>query len=135
MRALDMPGGLSALGRRAHEIIVAYLAEHGIAQKAADGDGNAFHAPATWTQEYGGRSLLVIEHQGGPLGPVFSMDSAYEHDCANYRKTGKSREPYALYEGMQDRLREAGLYFEDCTRWYSAVYSIHGTASAEEDQP
>jgi hypothetical protein len=54
---------------------------------------------------------------------VFNLDAAYELDCAHYRKTGKSREPYALYEGMQEKLREAGLYFEECTRWYCAVYS------------
>jgi hypothetical protein len=126
---LTMPEGLSAPGRRAHAIIVAYLAEHGIAKH--DGEP-AFHAPQSWNQEYGARSHLVIAHEGSALGPVFSMDFAYESDCAHYRKIGKAREPYALYEGMQAKLREAGLYFEDCTRWYSAVYSIDGTASAEE---
>ena len=40
-------------------------------------------------------------------------------------ETGKTHEPYGLYEGMQAKLREAGLYFEECTRWYSAVYSAH----------
>lgn len=129
-KIFDMPEGLSAQGQRAHAIIVAYLNEHGIAK--TDGEP-AFHAPQSWHQEYGTRSLLVIDHQGGPLGPVFSMDYAYDQDCAHYRKTGKAREPYALYEGMQEKLREAGLYFEDCTRRYSAVYSIGGTASDQED--
>lgn len=135
MSALAMPEGLSDQGRRAYEIILAYLAEHGLVEKNDESDRDpAFRAPAGWNQEYGGRSHLVIDHQGGPLGPVFSMDSAYDQDCAAYRKSGKTREPYTLYQGMQDKLREVGLYFEDCTRRYSAVYSIHGTASAEEDQ-
>lgn len=130
---LAMPNGLSAQGQRAHAIIIAYLTEHGLAKH--DGEP-AFHAPGSWNQQYGARSHLVIAHSGGALGPVFSMDSAYESDCAHYRKTGKAREPYALYEGMQDKLREAGLYFEDCTRWYSAVYAIDSTSSTssvEED--
>ena len=127
---LAMPNGLSEQGQRAHAIIIAYLTEHGLAKH--DGEP-AFHAPQSWNQEYGTRSHLVIAHAGGALGPVFSMDSAYESDCAHYRKTGKAREPYALYEGMQDKLREAGLYFEDCTRRYSAVYAIDSTSSVEED--
>ena len=130
MTTLEMPEGLDNAGRRAHAIIVAYLAEHGLLKNDVS---QAFHAPSGWNQEYGTRSFLVIDHQGGPLGPVFSMDSAYESDCAHYRKTGKAREPYALYEGMQDKLREAGLYFEDCTRSYSAGYAIDSTSSVEED--
>lgn len=132
MSDLDMPEGLSDAGRRAHAIIVAYLAEHGVKQA---GQFQAFHSPASWDQEYGGRSHLVIDHRGGPLGPVFSMDAAYEHDCANYRRTGKTREPYMLYQGMMDKLREAGLFFEDCTRRYSAVYSIDSSDSEQEDAP
>ena len=131
--SLAMPEGLSAQGQRAHAIILAYLTDHGLLK---NDDDAAFHAPSSWNQEYGTRSHLVIAHAGGALGPVFSMDSAYESDCAHYRKTGKAREPYALYEGMQDKLREAGLYFEDCTRWYSAVYAIDSTSSTssvEED--
>lgn len=120
---LDMPEGLDDLGRRAHEIIVAYLKEHG---RAETGGFRTFYAPAEWSalgREYGTKSRLVVAYDHGPIAPVFSMDAAYDLDCAHYRRTGKSREPYALYEGMQEKLREAGLYFEECTRWYSAVYS------------
>lgn len=119
---LDMPEGLGEAGQRAHAIIVAYLTEHGRTETA---DCKTFHVPSEWAQkhEYGARSRLVVAYHSGSLGPVFSLDAAYELDCAHYRKTGKSREPYALYEGMQEKLREAGLYFEECTRWYCAVYS------------
>ena len=130
---LDMPEGLSEIGRRAYEIIVAYLAAHG----RAETDGcKAFYTPAEWSAkgyEYGGRSHLVIAYDRGSLRPVFSMDAAYDLDCDHYQRTGKSREPYALYEGLRVKLREAGLYFEECTRWYSAVYSIDSADSAAED--
>lgn len=43
---------------------------------------------------------------------MFSMDAAYD------------RGTYALYEGLQEKLHEAGLYFEECTNWYSAVYRV-----------
>lgn len=122
---LDMPDGLSDTGRRAHAIIVAYLKDH---NRTDTGGFKTFYSPAEWSakgQEYGGRSHLVIAYDRGPLGPVFSMDHAYEHDCAHYERTGVSREPYALYEGMQNKLREAGLYFEECTGSYCAVYSVH----------
>lgn len=136
-KAPDLPEGVDDAGRRAHAIIVAYLCEHG---RMPDGGDRAFYAPAAWTalgHAYGTRSRLVICYAdasvAGKLAPVFSMDAAYELDCAHYRQTGKSREPYALYEGMQAKLREAGLYFEECTRWYAAVYLIHSADSDAED--
>ena len=127
---LDMPEGLNALGRRAHEIIVAYLNAHGLTDTSGC---KAFYTPAEWSakgREYGGRSHLVIAYDRGSLRPVFSMDAAYDLDCDHYQRTGKSREPYALYKGLRVKLREAGLYFEECTRWYSAVYSIDSADSA-----
>jgi hypothetical protein len=120
----DMPEGLNDAGQRAYAIITEYLRAHG---RTDTGGCKAFYSPVEWSakgQEYGGRSHLVIAYDRSDLGPVFSMDHAYELDCAHYRKTGTSREPYGLYEGMQEKLREAGLYFEECTRWYSAVYSV-----------
>ena len=120
---LDMPKVLDDAGQRAHEIIVAYLKEHDCAET---GGCRAFYSPAEWKdreEKYGTDSHLVVVYDGGALRPVFSMDDAYEHDCDNYQQTGEKREPYALYEGMQKKLREAGLYFEECTGWYSAVYS------------
>lgn len=123
-RDLAMPEGLSDQGRRAHEIITAYLRAHGLTDT---GGCKAFYAPAEWRardQSYGTRSHLVVVYDGGALRPVFSMDAAYDLDCDHYRRTGTSREPYGLYEGMQAKLREAGLYFEECTNWFSAVYTI-----------
>jgi hypothetical protein len=121
--ALDMPGHLDEKGRRAYEIITAYLRAHG---RTDTGGCKALYAPSEWRardEQYGTESHLVVVYDGGAMRPVFSMDAAYDLDCDNYRQTGKKREPYSLYEGMQEKLREAGLYFEECTRWYSAVYS------------
>ena len=122
---LDMPEGLADPGRSAYEIIVAYLKEHGFSD---NGGCKTFFSPAEWAareESYGTTAHLIVVHDGGAVRPVFSMDTAYDLDCAVYQETGKTREPYQLYEGMQKKLREAGLYFDECTSWYCAVYSVH----------
>ena len=121
---LAMPEGLAKPGLRAYKIIVAYLKEHDFSD---NGGCKAFYSPAEWAareESYGTKSHLVVVYDGGALRPVFSMDAAYDLDCQRYRETGKTRTPYSLYEGMQEKLREAGLYFDECTSWYSAVYSV-----------
>lgn len=124
---LDMPEGLADKGRRAHEIIVAYLKEHDFSD---NGGCKAFYSPTEWSareESYGTTSHLVVTYDGGAIRPVFSMDAAYDLDCAVYQETGKKRKPYSLYEGVQDKLREAGLYFEECTGCYSAIYSVEAS--------
>ena len=130
---LNMPEGLNDAGRRAHAIIVAYLKERGFSD---NGSCTAFYAPTAWAareEQYGTKSHLVVVYDGGAICPVFSMDAAYDLDCAIYQTTGKKREPYQLYEGMQKKLREAGLYFEECTRWYSAIYSVDSSDAEAEN--
>jgi hypothetical protein len=120
---LDMPDGLDDAGRCAYEIITAYLKEHG---RTNTGSCKAFYSPTEWKareEKYGTESHLVVVYDGGALRPVFSMDAAYDLDCDHYQQTGEKRETYALYEGMQAKLREAGFYFEECTGFYAAVYS------------
>jgi hypothetical protein len=120
---LAMPMGLGDAGRRAYAIIVKYLKHHELTDT---GGCKAFYSPAEWRdreEKYGTESHLVIVYDGGGIRPVFSMDAAYDLDCAIYQETRVSRTPYALYEGMQAKLREAGFYFEECTCWHSAVYS------------
>jgi hypothetical protein len=120
---LNMPDGLDDAGQRAHAIIAAYLQQHELTDT---GGCKAFYSPAEWKdreEKYGTESHLVIVYDGGDIRPVFSMDAAYDLDCAIYQETRVSRTPYALYEGMQAKLREAGLYFEECTGYYAAVYS------------
>ena len=121
---LAMPADLNDEGRRAYEIIVAYLKERGWID---NGGCKAFYSPAEWRareEPYGSKSHLVVVYDDGAIRPVFSMDAAYDLDCDHYRQTGKTRQPYGLYEGMQEKLRAAGLYFEECTRWYCAIYSV-----------
>ena len=123
-RDLDMPTNLGEKGRRAYEIVVAYLKEHGFSD---NGGCTAFYSPTAWREReesYGTESHLVIVYDGGALRPVFSLDAAYDLGCEIYRETGKKCAGYALYEGMQEKLREAGLYFDECTSWYSAIYSV-----------
>jgi hypothetical protein len=122
---LHMPEGLNIAGQRAYAIIVAYLKQH---NRTNTGGCRAFYAPIEWKARgeiYGTASHLVVVYDGGDMRPVFSMDAAYGLDCELFQKTRVRREPYALYEGMQKKLCAAGLYFEECTRWCSAVYSIH----------
>ena len=130
---LDMPAGLTASGRSAYETIVAYLKERGF----SDNDTcKAFYSPTEWAareEVYGAESQLVVVYDGGAIKPVFSMDAAYDLDCAVYQETGKKREPYQFYEGMQKALRAAGFYFEECTRWYSAVYQTDSADSEAEN--
>ncbi len=124
---LTMPAGLDDAGRRAYAIIVAYLKQHDLTHT---GGCKAFYSSAEWKgreEQYGTESHLVVVYDGGDMRPVFSMDAAYDLDCAIFQETRQPRTPYALYEGMQEQLRAAGLYFEECTRWYSAVYSTEGT--------
>ena len=124
INGLAMPEELAEPGRRAYEIIVAYLQEHDCADTG--GGSKAFYSPVEWSarnESYGQKSHLVVVH-GGAMRPVFSMDAAYDLDCTAYQETGKTRVPYSLYEGMQKRLRAAGLYFEECTRGYCAIYSV-----------
>lgn len=133
-QALTMPEGLNSAGQRAHEIIVAYLQQHELTHT---GGCKAFYSPAEWKhreEQYGTEGHLIVVYDGGDMRPVFSMDATYDLDCAIYQETGKQREPYSLYEGMQAKLREAGFYFEECTRWYSAVYSVH-PGTPEEPAP
>lgn len=120
---LDMPPGLNDAGQRAHKIIVEYLKRHDLTHT---GGCKAFYSPAEWKdreEKYGTDGHLIVVYDGGDMRPVFSMDAAYDVDCAVFAETRQTRKPYSLYEGMQAALRDAGLYFEECTGWYSSVHS------------
>jgi len=115
-RDLIMPDGLDEKGRKAYAIIVEYLK----ANKLTCTELRAFYAPAEWIKrghEYGQGACLIIMYDGATsLKRVFSMDACYAAarpgvDC------------YALYEGMQAKLNEAGMFFEECTNWFCAVYT------------
>ena len=109
---LRMPTGLTEAGQRAHAIIVAYLQRNNL---SGSNDSRVFYSPGEWrarNEKYGAQGQLIIVYDGAELRPVFSMDAACDQGT------------YALYEGLQEELHKAGLYFEECTHWYSAVYII-----------
>jgi len=115
-RDLIMPDGLDEKGQKAHAIIIEYLK----ANKLTCTELRAFYAPAEWRErgeQYGTESHLIVMYDGATsLQRVFSMDACYA-------MTRPGVDCYALYEGMQAKLGEAGLFFEECTRWYAAIYS------------
>jgi hypothetical protein len=105
-------GTLCEQGERARRAILDLLASRRIGTKDL-----AFYSPAEWSTrgDYGHRSVLVVVHEGADAGHALGMDKAYwtarpGFDC------------YAAYEAVQDALRSVGLYLEDCTIWYSAIY-------------
>jgi hypothetical protein len=98
---------LSEDGNKALQIIKEFLASRGIVSE----DEN-FCAPQKWNDRYGTNSELVIQYDGSSLRRVFSMDACYD---------ARSYEPY---EKLQELLAVSGLYFEECTGWYAAVYKI-----------
>lgn len=123
---LDKPEGLDADGEKAYAIVFAYLVSKGMIDT---GGCKAFYSPAEWRkrgEEYGCTSKLIVVYDGGDLRPAFNMDAAYDLDCMVCDAFGgqpPNYQPYSTYEGMQEALKAAGLYFEECTRWYAAVYA------------
>ena len=78
---------------------------------APDGGGcKVFYTPQEWKtrgESYGTESILVLVHDGGDLYPVC------DYNCGNYKTMDEFR---VFLE------REFGVYTEQCTSWYSAVY-------------
>jgi len=100
-----MPENLSDAGKTAYEIIM------GVMGDVETGGCITFYSPEQWKErkeEYGTRSELIICYDGGDVGKYFSYD---EYN-------------YTLIDKMSDALEKAGLYSEQCTCWYSAVYNI-----------
>ena len=103
-----IPADLGDQGRVAAQVILDFLEEKGLTYH---GGGGRFYSPQEWEdrgEEYGRRSLLVITHDGGDHAPAMNIDYG----------------AYSLYEELSDRLRTQGLFIEQCTSWYSAVYPI-----------
>jgi hypothetical protein len=114
---LEMPAGLSADGQAAYKAIMAVLNKH---EQTYTGGCRAFYSPAEWKargEEYGTEAELIVVYDGGALRPFFSMDAAYDH--FHHMPAAKR---YDWYEEMQAALGAKGLYFEECTGWYCAVF-------------
>lgn len=111
---MEMPEGLSARGFQAWQAIVQFLSKNGLIYT---GGCKTFMDPKEWTGEYGKNSVLLVFHEGSEVGAAFSYDHCYEHG-------GGSAKGYAKLEAMQDELEKIGLFAEQCTLGYSAVYEV-----------
>lgn len=105
---LQQPDNLSNKGKKAHAAIVAFLEKHDLTYT---GGCKAFYSPTEWKEmgeDYGCDSELIVCHDGGDHGDAFSWD----------------RENYKTIEAMNEALEKIGLYSEQCTCWYTAIYAI-----------
>lgn len=103
---LAIPVGLSEDGSLAADIILDFLA--GEEEGSDTGGCRAFYSPAEWRareEDYGADSYLIVCHDGGSLSDI--LGSWGDADAA---------------ERLRQRLHVAGLFAEQCTEWYSAVY-------------
>jgi hypothetical protein len=116
-KELEKPADLSPLGTKAYDAILEFLAKDGVLEAESKygitGGCTAFYSPQAWRERgeiYGRAAELIVVYDGGALGPYFSLD----HDYPKYRRI----------EAMQEHLRSIGLYAEECTGWYCAIYKI-----------
>lgn len=109
MDALAIPEGIGPRGREAAETILRRLKQ--IDPDVYTGGCKTFYSPEEWAargEKYGHASVLVVVYDGGEVRPHFSMDA----------------EDYQLVDAMQAALAEHGLYAEECTCWYAAIYNV-----------
>ena len=94
--------------RQAREVVEEVLRRHDLTVPEYP---RVFWAPGEWRERgelYGLNSVLVVTHDGGDHAPWFSWDYGY----------------YGLIEEMRRALEACGLFAEQCTSWYSAIYEI-----------
>lgn len=103
-----MPDGLSEDGQKAWKAIVTLLMDDD--PLMSTGGCKAFRSPRfhleTQGEKYGKGSELIVVYDGGSHRPYFNMDAG----C------------YDLAERMSNVLESLGMYLEECTGWYAAVY-------------
>lgn len=107
MDEFKKPEGLDAKGEAAYEVIMRVLKEDN--SKPGSGGAQVFYSPEEWRdrgEKYGTTSLLVVTHDGGDQAPYFNLD----YGCIN------------MWEHMHEELAKVGVYAEQCTSWFSAIY-------------
>lgn len=105
-KGFEIPDGLSPKGRAAAERIIAFLKSK---DRLYSGGCKVFYTPEQWKErgeQYGCDSLLIVVHDGGDHAGAFNY--AYEQ--------------YDFHRQMLGDLKKMGVYAEQCTSWYSAVY-------------
>ena len=107
-KGFEQPQGLSPEGQTAYKVVYAFLAEHDLLES---GGGTVFWHPKAWSERgerYGASSVLVITHDGGDHADAFDWD----------------RENFNLLDALNQTLAAQGLFVEQCTSWYSAIYKL-----------
>jgi hypothetical protein len=100
------PEGLSAKGKKAMKVILKVAKECGMFYT---GGCTPFYSPKEWKERgerYGTESLLIACHDGGDLEAFFNT----------YEAVG------SFVERLRAALEAEGMYFENCTGWYAAIY-------------
>lgn len=108
MDYFKMPENLSSEGQQAHAVIMEVLKS---ADRMNTGGCRTFYSPSEWRErdeDFGLSSELIICYDGGDVGQFFSLDKDYPR--------------YTYHTMMTEALARVGLYPEECTAWYSAVY-------------
>jgi hypothetical protein len=104
----EIPAGLSEAGREAAEAIVAFLTAQ---DELGSGGAKVFYSPAEWAargEESGLESELIVTHDGGNHAIYFSHDY----------------QAYDAMEEMRKELQRVGVWVEQQTSWYSAIYPL-----------
>jgi len=102
---LACPEGLSEVGMKAWFVITSFLKEKGLMYT---GGCKAFYSPKEWAtrgESYGTKSELVVAYDGGSVSEALRLG-----------------EDIGFYEEMRARLKDVGLYSEECTGWYCGIY-------------
>jgi hypothetical protein len=92
--------------------LLSRVTDTSIADLTDTGQGAGVYTGAEWAErgeDYGSDALFVLVHDGGPLAPYCNWDY-----CA-----------YRAMDDLRDALAAEGVYAEQCTSWYSAIYPIH----------
>jgi hypothetical protein len=102
---IAIPTDLTWYGRRAAATIFACLRRH---RSTWTGGCRAFYSPASWEargERYGQGSLLLVVYDGSALADFFRLGDHAKR-----------------YDAMHKALERIGLYSQECTGWYSAIY-------------
>ena len=87
-----------------------------LSSKGIESDPSDFRLYDPHRDEFGQRSLLIITHEGTDAARAISLDGAYDYGAG-------SKDCYSLYDQFSEYLDKMGVYIEQCTRWYSAIYA------------
>lgn len=99
---------LKGKARKAAEKILEVIKRH---ETPCSGGCKCFYSAQEWEErgeEHGQGAILIVCHDGGSQAKYFNWD--YE-------------QPNLISE-LSEELEELGVYAEQCTGWYSAVYEV-----------